>query len=162
MLTKKQLEIILSRLKEPISPKPGLEQYSIPSGLAAEILNLAYLHGDIKGKVVFDLGCGTGRLSIGASLLRAREVVGVDIDSSVLKAAKENINTVKSIISDDMPMSSSSIRFVCCDVKNWLGRCDTVIQNPPFGIQNLHADRLFLAKALECGKKNLLPSQRGI
>lgn len=142
-MDKKQLEIILSCLKDPSLPKPGLEQYSVPGGLAAEILNMADLHGDINGKVVFDLGCGSGRLGIGAALLGARIVVGVDIDKKVLKIAKENSGA----------HVSKSIHFVCCDVKNWCGRCDTVIQNPPFGIQTPHADRLFLEKALECGKR---------
>lgn len=142
-MDKKHLEIILSGLKEPALPKPGLEQYSIPGALAAEVLNLANLHGDIDGKVVFDLGCGSGRLGIGAGLLGARTVVGVDIDKKVLKIAKENSGI-------DV---SKPVLFACCDVKDWSGRCDTVIQNPPFGIQNLHADRLFLEKALECGRR---------
>jgi predicted RNA methylase len=28
-----------------------------------------------------------------------------------------------------------------------------VLQNPPFGIKTQHADRLFLTKAVECGKR---------
>lgn len=39
------------------------------------------------------------------------------------------------------------------DILEWKGKVDTIIQNPPFGIQKLHADRPFLKKALECGKK---------
>jgi putative methylase len=149
MLRKGELEMVLSRLREPPSPKPGLEQYTVPSELAAEILNLAYLSGDIKGKVIFDLGCGSARLSIGASLLGAKEVIAIDVDRSVLRLAKENVRA----LSDRMAMSLGPIRFVCCDIRDWFGRCDTVIQNPPFGIQNAHADRAFLVKALECGKR---------
>jgi len=91
MLSKKQLEIILSKLKPAENPKPSLEQYTIPSDLAAEILNLAHLSGDIKNKIVFDLGCGTGRLALGALLMGAKEVVGVDIDDKSLDVAEENI-----------------------------------------------------------------------
>ena len=83
MLSKKQLEIILSKLKPIQNPKPSLEQYTIPSSLAAEILNLATLSGDIEGKKVVDLGCGTGRLALGAMLLDAKEVVGVEIDENL-------------------------------------------------------------------------------
>ncbi len=152
MLDKKQLEIILSKLKSPDLPKPSLEQYSIPGALAAEILNLAYLSGDIKDKTVFDFGCGSGRLSIGALLLGAKEVVGVDIDRNVLEVAQENIMDLNSLI-QRLPSFKGSIKLTCSDIKNFSGKCDTVIQNPPFGIQTSHADRIFLEKALECGKK---------
>jgi len=147
MLNKKQLEIILSKLKVQDSPNPSLEQYTIPSRLAAEILNLAYLNGDIENKIVYDLGCGSGRLAIGALLLGAKEVIGIDIDHKVLEVAEENIaNLHKSI-------SRGSIKLICTDIKKFSGKCDTVIQNPPFGIQSLHADRIFIEKALECGRK---------
>lgn len=147
-MKKKQLEIILQQLKEPLLPKPSLEQYTIPSTLAAEIINLVYLHGDIKDKIIFDFGCGSGRLGIGAAILGAKQVVGIDIDKSVIKTAKENLILHEAIISKKIPVS-----FVVCDVANWFAKCDTIIQNPPFGIQTLHADRLFLEKAIECSKR---------
>lgn len=146
-LNKKQLEIILSQLKEPYFPKPSLEQYSIPGGLASQILNLAYLNGDIKNKLVFDFGCGSCRLGIGAALLGAK-VVGIDIDKDAIRAAKENLILHETIVSKRLKVS-----LVVCDIKNWFAKCDTVIQNPPFGIQTLHADRLFLEKALDCAKR---------
>lgn len=149
MLSKKQLEIVLSKLKPIQKPNPTLEQYTIPSSLAAEILHFAYLNGDIEGKVVFDIGCGTGRLAIGALLLGAKEVVGVDIDEDVLDVAEENL---QSIISDKVSMKGS-VKFILSDVKDFSGKCDTVIQNPPFGIQKKHGDRIFLENALECGKR---------
>ena len=151
MINKKQLEIILSKLKLPDSPKPSLEQYTIPGNLAAEILNLAYLSGDIKDKTVFDFGCGSGRLAIGALLLGAKEVVGIDTDANVLDTAEENFN---SLILENLELNGSigSIRLICNDIKKFSGKCDTVIQNPPFGIQSEHADRIFLEKAIECGK----------
>jgi putative methylase len=147
-MDKKQLEIVLQQLKEPPLPKPSLEQYTIPAGLGAEVINLAYLHNDIKDKVIFDFGCGSGRLTTGAAILGAKLVVGVDIDKSVLKTAKENLILHETIISKKLP-----VHFVACDVTDWFAKCDTVIQNPPFGIQTLHADRIFLEKAIECGKR---------
>ncbi len=152
MIDKKQLEIILSKLKTPDLPKPSLEQYTIPSDLAAEILNLAYLSGDIKDKSVFDFGCGSGRLAIGALLLGAGEVVGVDIDQKMLDVTQENILSLNPLFQKSLN-NKISIKLICDDMKNFSGKCDTVIQNPPFGIQALHADRIFLEKALECGKK---------
>lgn len=149
MLSKKQLEIILSKLKPIQNPKPTLEQYTIPSDLAADILHFAYLNGDIEDKVVFDFGCGTGRLSIGALLLGAKEAVGVDTDYKVLEIAEENLHS----IIDNKLSVKGSIKFLLSDIKDFSGKCDAVIQNPPFGIQTEHADRVFLEKALECGKK---------
>jgi len=147
-MNKKQLEIILSQLREPPLPKPSLEQYTITGRLAAEILNLAYLHDDIKNKVIFDFGCGSGRLGIGAVMLSAKFVVGIDIDKSMIKTAKENLKRHETYISKKLP-----VYFVVCDIKNWFARADTIIQNPPFGIQTKHADRLFLEAALRCGKR---------
>lgn len=148
-MNKKQLEIILSKLKPIQNPKPTLEQYTIPSDLAADILHFAHLNGDIEGKVVFDLGCGTGRLALGALLLGAKEVVGVDMDYKVLETAEKNL---QSIISGEVAVKGS-IKFVQSDIRDFSGKCDTIIQNPPFGIQVEHTDRIFLEKALECGKR---------
>ena len=50
----------------------------------------AYTNNDIIGKRVLDLGCGTGRLGLGAAFLGAETVLGVDIDKSALKVAVEN------------------------------------------------------------------------
>jgi len=147
-LKKKQLEIFLQQLAEPKKPKVSLEQYTITGNLASEILNLAHLNGDIESKIVFDHGCGTGRLAIGAAMLGARLVVGVDIDRQSIRIAKENLQRHDVYADKKLPVC-----FVVCDLKNWYGKCDTVLQNPPFGIRTQHADRLFLIKALECGKK---------
>lgn len=147
-MNKKQLEIILQNLKEPVMPKLSLEQYAITGNLASEILNLAYLHGDIEGKVVFDHGCGTGRLAIGAAMLNAKFAVGIDIDKHSIKIAKENLKRHELYTDKKLP-----VNFVVCNLSNWHGRCDTVVQNPPFGIQTRHADRLFIQKAIECGRR---------
>ncbi len=39
------------------------------------------------------------------------------------------------------------------DVKEFSESVDVVIQNPPFGVQEVHADRMFLIKAMENSKK---------
>lgn len=147
-MNKKQLEIILSQLKGPLLPKPSLEQYTITGNLASEILNLAYLHGDIKGKSVFDFGTGSGRLAIGAAMFDAKIAVGIDIDKAVIKVAKENLKNHEEYVSKKLP-----VYFAICDIENWFAKADTIIQNPPFGIQTRHADRLFLEAVLRCGKR---------
>jgi putative methylase len=151
MLNKKQLEIILSKLKTAENPKPSLEQYTIPGELAAQILNLALLNGDIKDKIVFDLGCGSGRLAIGSFLLGAKEIVGIDTDDNVLETAEENFHSLHSVFFE--LKLKGSVRFVLSDIKDFTGKCDTIIQNPPFGVQSDSLDKIFLEKALECGKK---------
>lgn len=137
------MEIILSKLRIPEDPKERLEQYTIPSQLAADILNIAKLNGDIADKTVFDFGCGSGRFAIGAALLGARKIVGVDIDKNVIEIAKNNAKNI-----------NANVKFVCSDIENFAGECDTVVQNPPFGMRGeKHSDRLFLKKALQCGKR---------
>lgn len=44
-----------------------------------------------KFSTVFDIGCGSGILSIAASKLGADNVIGVDIDDVAVKAARENV-----------------------------------------------------------------------
>jgi len=149
-MDKKQLEIILSQIKENPEPRIELEQYTIPGELAAQIINIAYISGDIKNKTILDMGCGTGRLTIGSVLMGAKKAIGVDLDKNVLNMARDNLKTIENITRGEI---HEKIKFVCRDVFNIKEKVDIVIQNPPFGIQKLHADRIFLKKALECGKK---------
>jgi len=141
MLQKHRLEIILSELKPHPSPKAYLEQYTIPSEVASEILYLAaYMYRDIVGKTVFDLGCGTGRLGIGAAILEAKEIVGVDVDALAVEVAKKNA---------EMAGVHNVSAWIVGDIDAICGSCDTVIQNPPFGVRQRTADRRFIKKALE-------------
>lgn len=43
-----------------------------------------------SGSKVLDIGCGSGILSIAAVLLGAKRAVGVDIDATAVRVAKEN------------------------------------------------------------------------
>jgi len=143
MFPRKKLEILLEKLREHPDPHALLEQYTIPARVAANILFIAYyVYGDIKGKIVYDLGCGTGRLAIGAAILGARRVVGVDIDPKALRVARIN-----SVIANVV----SRVEWILSDIEYLSGKCDIVVQNPPFGVQKRGADRKFLIKALEIG-----------
>ncbi len=141
---------MLSQLKGNPKPKASLEQYEIPGELASQIINIAYLSGDIKNKRVADFGCGSGRLTIGSALMEAKEVIGIDIDEESIKVAEENVKIAESLTNQKI---HHKIKFIQKDILEWNEKVDTIIQNPPFGIQSLHADRLFIRKALECGKK---------
>ncbi|MEM5836128.1 MAG: METTL5 family protein [Candidatus Aenigmatarchaeota archaeon] len=145
---KKELELLLSQLKPIERPKVKLEQYTIPADLAAEILILAFLSNDIKDKTVVDFGCGSGRLAIGAALLGAKKVTGIDLDEEGIKKAKENLK-----IAESLTRRKLKVKFICGDIVKWKGKCDTILQNPPFGIKGIYSDRIFLEKALVSGKR---------
>ncbi|MBS7287709.1 MAG: 50S ribosomal protein L11 methyltransferase, partial [Candidatus Freyarchaeota archaeon] len=94
-LKRKHLELLLESLENNPSPKVGLEQYPTHNRVAATLLFMAaYTFNDIEGKVVYDLGCGNGKLALGAAALGARRVVGVDVDPSVLMVAKHNAKKI--------------------------------------------------------------------
>jgi putative methylase len=141
---KLDLEVMLSKTLPHPAPTPDLEQYTISADAAATMLYIAaYSNGDIVDKTVIDLGCGTGRLAIGAAFLGAKEVVGVDIDKTAVKLALEN--STKTGL-------KKKTQWFLADVDSLRGRFDTVLQNPPFGVQRRGADRKFIIKALELGK----------
>lgn len=135
----------LSKTKPHPSPKPRLEQYTIPAETAAQILHTAaYVFNDIIGKTVLDLGCGTGRLAIGAALLGAKQAIGIDIDREAVKMARENAEKLG---------VSDKTQWINAEIDILHGSFDTVVQNPPFGVQKRKADRKFLQKSLELGHR---------
>jgi putative methylase len=143
LIRKLDLERFLSEIKTHPSPKASLEQYTISERVAADLLYLAaYANGDVIGKTILDLGCGTGRLGLGASFLRAKMVVGVDVDKEAVAIASKNAKN-KGL--------RANTAWVAGDVDAIAGKFDTVLQNPPFGVQKRGADRKFLEKALEVG-----------
>uniref|UniRef100_A0A0V0J3H4 Methyltransferase-like protein 5 n=1 Tax=Schistocephalus solidus TaxID=70667 RepID=A0A0V0J3H4_SCHSO len=107
----------------------------------------------IEDKLVADLGCGAGMLTIGAHLLGARLVVGFDIDADAVKDLTQNI-------SENFAPDAQTIEVVLCDVTKLAARektFDTVITNPPFGTtdQTNGMDTAFLEKALLISRENV-------
>jgi putative methylase len=136
-LSKRQLEIQLGRLKILEKPNLKLEQYPVSSEVASELLYMAgFEHNDLDGRVI-DLGTGTGRLAIGAALMGAEKVVGVDTDKRAIALARENGETAR-----------VQVEWVESDIETVSGRFDTVIMNPPYGTRTSHADTEFLKKAI--------------
>jgi putative methylase len=138
----RKLEMLLEQVTGFSHPLPEREQYQTPAPLAARLLYTAFLAGDISDLRVLELGSGTGILGIGAALLGAGEVIGVEIDQEATRVAEENANKLKAKIS-----------FIDADLSNpvtWdmVPGADTVIMNPPFGAQVQHADRPFIDLAL--------------
>ncbi len=142
MLTKSGLAIKLSRLKAFSSPKLLLEQYSTDSEIAADVLWLAYMNGDVENRTIADLGCGTGILGIGSLLLGAKKVYFVDSDSEALTIASSNISC----------FGLHNFEIIKSDVVETGIKSDVVVQNPPFGTKQRNADRQFLVKAFETAR----------
>ena len=139
---KKHLEMLLQQIPSHISPKVHLEQYTTPSNIASDVLWNAYSLGDIKDKKIVDFGCGTGIFAVGAALLGAEKVVGVDVDPDAVETARMQASK----------MSLENVNFISGDVQTFSQSADTVIQNPPFGAQKAgikNADRIFMKKAME-------------
>ncbi len=142
MFSKKSLAVFLSKLKTFDYPSIQLEQYATDSEVAATILWSAFMNGDIEGKTVADLGCGTGILGVGALLLGAKKVYFVDIDEKALSLLSENLDYLSREFEGEFE------REVILDaVENFGVKTEVVIENPPFGTKTEHADRAFLLKA---------------
>ena len=137
-VSKRQLEIHLEKLKILQTPKLGLEQYPVSSDVAAELLYMAgFEHRDLRGQTI-DLGTGTGRLAIGAAMMKSMKVVGVDIDETAIALARENAVA-----------AGVQVEWLVSDIDEVEGKYDTVIMNPPYGTRSPHLDVRFLERAFE-------------
>lgn len=137
-MKKRHLAILLSQLAPNPKPKLRWEGYNIDAESAAEMAYTAFMHGDIKGKRVVDLGCGSGILGIAAALLGAHQVLGIDLDERAIRTAVINAEKV-----------GVNIDLIIGDIECVVGSFDTVLMNPPFGTWRRGADIKFLRKALE-------------
>ncbi len=139
-MSKSNLAVALSKLKGFENPKINSEQYGTDSETAADVIWLAYMRGEISGKKIADLGCGTGILGIGCLMLGASAVYFVDNDPDAINIAEENLGLLK--------LKGKAVMEVA-DIKDFKTKADIVIQNPPFGTKEKHADREFLEKAFQ-------------
>ncbi|MFC5969762.1 METTL5 family protein [Halomarina salina] len=168
-MNRRTLERHLQRLDGFADPRVEFEQYPTPADLAAHLVHLAALQGDLDRPVV-DLGSGTGVLALGACLAGARTVVGVERDAAALDTARANAARLD-LPHDRLPdwVRGDATRLPLCvdgatrpdgttrsdDTTQSDGTAQadgvTVLSNPPFGAQrgNEHADRAFLASAAE-------------
>ncbi|WEL21125.1 METTL5 family protein [Halorhabdus sp. BNX81] len=145
MSTKRELAQQLGVVVGFDDPEASLEQYRTPPSVAAHLVHLADLNGDIAGGTVVDLGCGTGMLALGAALRGPATVLGVDIDPAPLSTARANQNRVGTRTRISWLRADATELPVCPSEPV------TAIMNPPFGAQsdNEHADRAFLATAAD-------------
>ncbi|MFC5278764.1 METTL5 family protein [Halorubrum rubrum] len=143
MATKRSLATKLGVIAGFESPRAALEQYPTPPDLAAHVVHLADLQGDVDGRTVLDLGAGTGMFALAAALRGPARVVGIELDRTALTTARDNERRVAASapvhwIQGDATRAPVSFREPV-----------TVVMNPPFGAQdgNRNADRSFLATA---------------
>lgn len=122
-------------------PDVELEQYPTSPELAANLVHLADLTGDLDGEVV-DLGTGTGMLALAAATRSPDRVLALDIDRHALDTAHKNEATIT---------PDTGVNWIQADAtRPPLSTTDaTVVMNPPFGAQhgNRGADRAFLDAA---------------
>lgn len=144
-MTKRALEQRLAGVEGFREPRVDLEQYPTPADLAAHLVHLADLRGDVAGRTVVDLGTGTGILALGAATRDPARVVGVEADRAALDVARENERRVAPAVPVDWFRADATRPPLCPD------RRVTVLMNPPFGAQRAgrHADRGFLAAAAD-------------
>lgn len=135
---------LLDGIASPAAPRADLEQVVTPAEAAAELLFTALAAGDLEGRSVLDLGSGTGRLSVGAALLGAAPVVGVEIDPELLPAARRAARG-----------AGVDVEFVEGSVAKWHGSAEVVLTNPPFGAQRAHADRPFWDAAFRLARRSV-------
>ena len=140
-MKQKQLEIALQKHVRPfVQPKIALEQYHTPPGIAAAVVHHMHALGDVDGRRVCDLGCGTGMLAVARALMGAESVHGVDCDEDALEILRENL---ASFDEDD----GVAIEVHLMEADAFAEPCDVVVMNPPFGTRVKGADMKFLASA---------------
>ena len=142
-MTKKELCIILSKLKLFDDADMRLEQHPTDSEVAGSVLWDAYMRGDIEGKTIIDLGAGTGILGLGALLLGAKKVFFVDADEKAIKLAKDNQKWL-----EEQTERKLEATYTTGDINYFEEKADMVIMNPPFGTKNAGIDIQFLTKAM--------------
>jgi putative methylase len=150
---KRHLEIALSKIDDIEDPDPKLEQYRTPPVMVADILWMAMENGDVIDKDILELGCGGAPFALGALMLGASRVRGIDIDERSINLARANLE--KLMDQDLIGPVSDRVDLLTGDLslKNLeLEKADTIFMNPPFGAQNKHADRPFIEAACKYGR----------
>ncbi len=147
--SKSKLAILLSKLGVFEAPKLKSEQYITDSEIAADVLWQAYYLENIENKTIADLGSGTGILGLGALLLGAKKVFFIENDKNSIQTTKENLKFLEE--ETGIKLAKKAI-FLNQDISNFNDKVDTVIQNPPFGTKQKHADKIFLEKAFSLAK----------
>ncbi len=139
-----ELVRLLQRVPTPPAPRADLEQVASPAEAAATLLARAEQLDGLAGRSVLDLGCGTGRLAIGAAALGAAPVFGVDVDAGSVALARAAAAA-----------EGLSVAFTEGPVAAERREADLVLMNPPFGAQRRNADRPFWDAAFRLARRSV-------
>lgn len=143
-MRRSELVRALARVPAPTDPRADLEQVVTPPERGADLLETAVADVGLEGRSVVDLGSGTGRLAIGAALLGATPVVGVEADPRLVALARSAAGE-----------AGVRVEFRPLDVKDYSGTADVVVMNPPFGAQRRGADRAFWEVAFATAQRRI-------
>jgi putative methylase len=137
-----ELVRVLESVPEFPHPRADREQLVSPAEAAATLLEAAVRFDGLEGRSVLDLGCGTGRLAIGAALLGAVRVRGLDVELEAVEVARSAAARL-----------GAKIEFAVGDIRSARGTAEIVVMNPPFGAQRRHADRPFWDRAFALAER---------
>jgi ribosomal protein L11 methyltransferase len=86
-------------------PGPGFGDFSHPTTR----LTLQLMASHVCNQTVIDIGCGSGILSLAASVLGAKNVYGYDIDPEAISHARQNaaLNNSLAIFNENPPLNTS-------------------------------------------------------
>jgi ubiquinone/menaquinone biosynthesis C-methylase UbiE len=148
-----------------VSVEPVIEQLSVVEGyerwapiydqtpnpvLALERRQIDPLIPNLDGKRVLDLACGTGRWLNDLAKRAAAQVIGLDISSTMLRAASQNKVATRRLLQADclqIPLANDSIYFAMCsfaighmaNLAQFASECARVMQsNATFLVTDLH------------------------
>ena len=99
--------------------------------------------------MLLDIGCGSGILSVAALLLGAKNAVGVDIDETAVRVAKENaelngVSETSSFLCGDLTEKvAGSFDVICANIV-----ADVIIRLSPVISQFLKKDGVFIASGI--------------
>ncbi|XP_039271477.2 rRNA N(6)-adenosine-methyltransferase METTL5-like [Styela clava] len=150
----RHLESHLENVERFKEPKIALEQYVTSPHIAACMIHTAETrYNDISGKVVADLGCGCGVLSIAASLMECDFCFSIDIDEDALEICYQNCEEFEAC---NIDLIQADVAFATEIVGKSNRNIDTVIMNPPFGTKNNQGvDMMFLNIASKMAKHTI-------
>lgn len=144
MKSKKELAVLLSKLKTFENPDVNLEQYQTDSEVASFVAWQINLEKKFENKRVADLGSGNGILGFSASLLSAKIVYLIDSDKNAVKVSEENKKILERFVGQKL-----NVKIINSEIGDFKEKVDIVMENPPFGVQKRKADKIFLEKAME-------------
>lgn len=130
-------ETLLSVQQSRPETSPPTERFFVCPHVLSRFFSLIAIDDQVLDTCVLDLGTGSGSLAIGASLVGAGYVLGVDCDERILKECSENVQFYQRFYGDD----GGNIDLMKGDVtlESFLlpfDECfDVVLMNPPSNLE---------------------------